>query len=177
MGLYEKVKFLSLFQKTERMDEDKRKQEYTNDEVEIVDLDVDRPSFLTWQKHTFATFSQHKRAWIASSSVSLCILLLATVFQVPMVRNSVWSKVSGEGVMNYTRTLQDTSIISEMTPSPFSNCSNTLKMYGYNSLYPFTHHACLQYRITITHTYCTPRNTLTHIIKISRGSKTVCTRM
>ena len=42
----------------------------------------------------------------------------------------------GQGVMNYTRTLQDASTISDIIPFPIPQRSLNAPMYGYNSLHP-----------------------------------------
>ena len=47
--------------------------------------------------------------------------------------------VGGLGVMNYTRTYQDTPRVADIPPFPLSNVSHHAGMYGSNSLHPLTH--------------------------------------
>ena len=45
-----------------------------------------------------------------------------------------------QGVMNYTRTFQNTSVIFGCIPFSISQRSINAAMYGHNSLHPFPHH-------------------------------------
>ena len=71
------------------------KEDSQNDKVEVVDLDEQPLTFSGWRKGVFASLSHHKRTWLAVVCTGFCILILVTAFSIPVVRNNVWSKVSG----------------------------------------------------------------------------------